>query len=72
MKITLLLLCLFVHFLSILGCKNCVYTDVPICNFFFITGGSDKDKVLLEKVSAITLEEGKMTNARRTSAIPQV
>ena len=35
-------------------------------------GGGNKDRVLLEKVSAITLEHGKMTNARRTSAIPQV
>ena len=35
-------------------------------------GGGNKDRVLLEKVSTITLEHGKMTNARRTSAIPQV
>ena len=35
-------------------------------------GGGNKDRVLLEKVAAITLEHGKMTNARRTSAIPQV
>lgn len=35
-------------------------------------GSSSQDRVLLEKVSAITLEEGKMTNARRSSPIPQL
>ncbi|XP_019855547.1 PREDICTED: store-operated calcium entry-associated regulatory factor-like [Amphimedon queenslandica] len=34
--------------------------------------GNNKDKVLLEKVTSITLEEGKMTNARRSSAIKQL
>ena len=33
---------------------------------------STVDRVLLEKLSAITLEQGKMTTARRVSAIPQV
>ena len=39
---------------------------------FLLGGSNNKDKVLLEKVTAITLEEGRMTNARRSSAIPQV
>eukprot|EP00731_Ephydatia_muelleri_P017970 Em0011g10a len=33
---------------------------------------STVDRVLLEKLSAITLEQGKMTTARRVSAIPQL
>jgi hypothetical protein len=40
-----------------------------------IVGGrssNNNDRVLLEKVTAITLEDGKQTNARRTSPIPQV
>ena len=36
------------------------------------TGGGNKDKVKLQDVQAITLEQGKMVNARRVSAIPQV
>ena len=41
-------------------------------SLFLLGGSNNKDKVLLEKVTAITLEEGRMTNARRSSAIPQV
>jgi hypothetical protein len=33
---------------------------------------NNNDRVLLEKVTAITLEDGKQTNARRTSPIPQL
>ena len=39
---------------------------------FLLSGGSNQDKVLLEKVTAITLEEGKMTNSRRVSPVQQV
>ena len=35
-------------------------------------GGDSKDRVLLEKVSAITLEEGKTTTGRRSSPVQQV
>lgn len=34
--------------------------------------GSSQDKVLLEKVTAITLEEGRMTNSRRVSPVQQL
>ena len=37
-----------------------------------VGGSDDKNKVLLEKVTAITLEQGKMTTGRRVSPIPQV
>ena len=37
-----------------------------------LSGGSNPDKVLLEKVTAITLEEGRMTNSRRVSPVQQV
>lgn len=37
-------------------------------------GGHDKynDRMLLSEVSALTLYHGKMTNARRSSPVPQV
>ena len=35
-------------------------------------GANDKERVLLEKVTAVTLEDGKMTTGRRSSPVQQV
>ena len=48
------------------------HTNVTTGPVLFPTGGSNKDRVLLSDVSSVTLEQGKMTNGRRSSAVPQL
>ena len=67
------------HLVTFPSSSNLLYSRMlalfsfSFSSLLFLLGGSNnKDKVLLEKVTAITLEEGRMTNARRSSAIPQV
>jgi len=48
----------------------CIQLMIPLIYGWGNSG--NKDRVLLEKISAITLEQGKMTNARRVSPIPQM
>lgn len=47
---------------------SCVLLLLPLISAW----GGNKDKVKLQDVQAITLEQGKMVNARRVAAIPQL
>ena len=50
-------------------------SDTLLCSRLLSGGGggaNNKDRVLLEKVTALTLEEGKMTTGRRSSPVQQV
>lgn len=70
---------LIIHLLWLvptLACMSVPKCYLGLCLLFcqplHLGFGDGKDRILLEKLSAITLEQGKMTTARRVSAIPQV
>ena len=59
---------------TVLSGRSIQYNWVQNYNVIRYKGGqsNDEDKVLLEKVTAITLTEGKMSNGRHSPAVRQV
>lgn len=59
---------------TILWCCLAVTAYLSTVDGAFGFGGHDKynDRMLLSEISALTLYNGKMTNARRSSAVPQL
>lgn len=61
----------------ILGCKMremtlCLFCVHLLVTVAFAAFGSNSDKILLRDIQTLTLKNGMMTNARRSSAVPQL